>query len=148
MDTQPSKAPEVVTIDVHAAKLLITSGHRYLDVRTEEEFKKGHVDVENALNIPYMFNNPEGRVKNPKFMEQVLSVCKPDDHLVVDFKNVCNMGGGYLAWVENGFAVTKPSEEKKVVENGSAVTDPSEEEKVVETGFSVTKPSEGEKMVL
>ncbi|CAL5366189.1 unnamed protein product [Camellia sinensis] len=176
MDTQPSKAPEVVTIDVHAAKLLITSGHRFLDVRTEEEFKKGHVDVENALNIPYMFNNPEGRVKNPKFMEQVLSVCKPDDHLVVgcqsgvrsvyattdllkaeikeqfvvqwelqDFKNVCNMGGGYLAWVENGFAVTKPSEEKKVVENGSAVTDPSEEEKVVENGFSVTKPSE-EKM--
>ncbi|CAL5324262.1 unnamed protein product [Camellia sinensis] len=83
MDTQPSKAPEVVTIDVHAAKLLITSGHRFLDVRTEEEFKKGHVDVENALNIPYMFNNPEGRVKNPEFMEQVLSVCKPDDHLVV-----------------------------------------------------------------
>ncbi|CAL5366187.1 unnamed protein product [Camellia sinensis] len=107
MDAQPSKAPEVVTIDVHAAKLLITSGHRYLDVR--------------------------GRVKNPKFMEQVLSVCKPDDHLIVgcgsggrsvsatadllkaDFKNVCNMGGGYLAWVENGFAVTKPSEEKVVL---------------------------------
>lgn len=28
--------------------------------RTEEEFKKGHVDVENTLNIPYMFNTPEG----------------------------------------------------------------------------------------
>ncbi|CAL5369074.1 unnamed protein product [Camellia sinensis] len=68
MDAQPSKAPEVVTIDVHAAKLLITSGHRYLGVRDAE-----------------------------------------------DFKNVCNMGGGYLAWVENGFAVTKPSEEKVVL---------------------------------
>ncbi|CAL5324261.1 unnamed protein product [Camellia sinensis] len=56
-----------------------------------------------------------GRVKNPKFMEQVFSVCKPDDHLIVDFKNVCNMGGGYLAWVENGFTVTKPSEEKVVL---------------------------------
>ena len=28
--------------------------------RTEEEFKKGHVDVENALNIPYVFKTPKG----------------------------------------------------------------------------------------
>lgn len=27
-------------------------------IRTEEEFKKGH--LENALNIPYMFSTPEG----------------------------------------------------------------------------------------
>lgn len=81
--------------------------------RTEEEFKKGHVDFDGALNIPYMFNTPEGyfwshfftkklliiikivlilekkdcvvsgRVKNPKFMEQVLPVCNKDDHLIV-----------------------------------------------------------------
>uniref|UniRef100_A0A5B7B1M3 Putative thiosulfate sulfurtransferase 18 isoform X2 n=1 Tax=Davidia involucrata TaxID=16924 RepID=A0A5B7B1M3_DAVIN len=131
MDNQQSSggAEVVVTVDVHAAKDLIRAGHRYLDVRTEDEFKKGHVNVENALNIPYMFNTPEGRVKNPKFMEQVLSACTKDDHLVVgcqtgvrsvyattdllkaDFKHVCNMGGGYVAWVENGFAVKKPEVE-------------------------------------
>ncbi|KAF8410424.1 hypothetical protein HHK36_002953 [Tetracentron sinense] len=119
----------VVTVDVLAAKDLIRSGHRYLDVRTTEEFKKGHVDVENALNIPYMFNTPEGRVKNPQFLELVLSACSKDDHLVVgcqsgvrslhatadlleaDFKHVSNMGGGYAAWVETGFAVKKPEVE-------------------------------------
>ncbi|RVW51495.1 Rhodanese-like domain-containing protein 17 [Vitis vinifera] len=42
-----SSATEVVTIDVHAAKELTNSGYRYLDVRTVEEFKKGHADVEN-----------------------------------------------------------------------------------------------------
>ena len=51
---------EITTVDVHAAKHLTRSGHCYLDVRTEEEFKKGHVDVENPLNIPYMFNTPQG----------------------------------------------------------------------------------------
>ncbi|KAL3525255.1 hypothetical protein ACH5RR_013627 [Cinchona calisaya] len=127
MEPKLSSAAEVVTVDVEAAKALLHDGHRYLDVRTEEEFKKGH--VENALNIPYMFNTPEGRVKNPKFMEQVLSACKKEDRLLVgcqsgvrsvyattdllnaEFKNVCNMGGGYLDWVKNGFAVKKPEPE-------------------------------------
>ncbi|WMV16614.1 hypothetical protein MTR67_009999 [Solanum verrucosum] len=122
-----SSGAEVVTVDVHAARQLIQSGHRYLDVRTEEEFKKGHVD--NSLNIPYMFNTPRGRVKNPKFIEQVSSACDKEEKLLVgcqsgvrslyattdllnaEFKHVSNMGGGYLAWVENGFAVNKPQDE-------------------------------------
>ncbi|KAL8472449.1 hypothetical protein ACS0TY_028974 [Phlomoides rotata] len=115
---------QVTTVDVHAAKNLLNQGHRYLDVRTEEEFKNGH--PENALNIPYMFNTPEGRVKNPKFLDQVLAVCGKEDNLVVgcqsgvrsvyattdlldaEFKHVLNMGGGYIAWVGNGFEVKKP----------------------------------------
>jgi len=28
--------------------------------RTVEEFEKGHVDAEKIINIPYMFNTPEG----------------------------------------------------------------------------------------
>ncbi|KAH0770981.1 hypothetical protein KY290_014962 [Solanum tuberosum] len=125
--SQLGSGAEVVTVDVHAARQLIQSGHRYLDVRTEEEFKKGHVD--NSLNIPYMFNTPRGRVKNPKFIEQVSSACDKEEKLIVgcqsgvrslyattdllndDFKHVSNMGGGYLAWVENGFAVNKPQDE-------------------------------------
>uniref|UniRef100_M0ZVS1 Senescence-associated protein n=1 Tax=Solanum tuberosum TaxID=4113 RepID=M0ZVS1_SOLTU len=76
-----SSGAEVVTVDVHAARQLIQSGHRYLDVRTEEEFKKGH--VHNSLNIPYMFNTPRGRVKNPKFIEQVSSACDKEEKLIV-----------------------------------------------------------------
>ncbi|GAB2282843.1 hypothetical protein Dimus_017379 [Dionaea muscipula] len=77
-------ASEIPSVDVLVANdLLLRSGHRYLDVRTEEEFKRGHVDVGRPLNIPYMFNTPQGRVKNQKFMEQVMEVCNKDDHLIV-----------------------------------------------------------------
>ncbi|RZC66704.1 hypothetical protein C5167_010398 [Papaver somniferum] len=124
-----STTDTVVTIDVHKTKELVShSGHRYLDVRTTEEFNKGHVDVENPLNIPYMFNTPQGRVKNPEFLEQVTSACNKDDHLIVgcqsgvrsldasadllkaEFKHVSNMGGGYAAWMQNGLAVKKPDQ--------------------------------------
>uniref|UniRef100_A0A1D1YSW6 Rhodanese-like domain-containing protein 19, mitochondrial n=1 Tax=Anthurium amnicola TaxID=1678845 RepID=A0A1D1YSW6_9ARAE len=122
----PSCSPEpaVATVDVHAAKDLVCSGHRYLDVRTVEEFNKGH--PEGALNVPYMFFTPQGRVKNTEFVEQVSKICSKDDHVVVGcasgvrslqatadllsagFNHVKNMGGGFAAWTENGFAVRKP----------------------------------------
>ncbi|KAI3897660.1 hypothetical protein MKW92_018879 [Papaver armeniacum] len=124
-----STTDTVVTIDVHKTKELVAhSGHRYLDVRTTEEFNKGHVDVENPLNIPYMFNTPQGRVKNPEFLEQVIAACNKDDHLIVgcqsgvrsldastdllkaEFKHVSNMGGGYAAWMQKGLAVKKPDQ--------------------------------------
>ncbi|XP_030485706.1 thiosulfate sulfurtransferase 18-like isoform X2 [Cannabis sativa] len=120
---------EVSTIDVQTAKALINSDHLYLDVRTVEEFKKGHVESPKILNIPYMFNTPQGRVKNSEFLKEVSSACNKDDKLVVGcergirslsaatdmknagFKNVNNMGGGYLAWVKHGFLTQKPKEE-------------------------------------
>ncbi|XP_021759777.1 thiosulfate sulfurtransferase 18 isoform X2 [Chenopodium quinoa] len=116
---------QLVTVDVHAANDLIRSGHRYLDVRTPEEFNRGHVDVENCVNIPYFFFNPAGRVKNTKFLEQVSAVCSKDDHIVVGcqsgvrsgyattdllkagYKHVSNMEGGYASWVENELSVKK-----------------------------------------
>ncbi|KAL9148525.1 hypothetical protein ABFS82_12G046900 [Erythranthe guttata] len=119
-----SLGAEVVTIDVHAVKKLLSQGHLYIDVRTEEEFKNGH--LENAFNIPYMFNTPQGMVKNPNFIDQVVSRCDKEDHLIVGcksgvrsvyattdilnagFKHVLNMGGGYTAWIENGFSFKKP----------------------------------------
>ncbi|GMY12260.1 thiosulfate sulfurtransferase 18 [Fagus crenata] len=133
LKSQKSKAKfsgaEVVTVDVHAAKDQIKSGHKYLDVRTVEEYKKGHVGADKILNIPYMFNTPEGRVKNPQFLNEVSSACNKEDHLIVGcqsgvrslyatadllsagFKHASNMGGGYLAWVENGFLVQEPDDE-------------------------------------
>ncbi|XP_019177463.1 PREDICTED: thiosulfate sulfurtransferase 16, chloroplastic-like isoform X2 [Ipomoea nil] len=117
-------------VDVHVAQELLAKGHRYLDVRTEEEFKKGH--VENALNIPYMIINKSlGREKNPKFMNQVLSAIGKEEKLVVGcksgvrsmyaiedllselsmqkFKHVCNMEGGFDAWVKKGLPVHYPN---------------------------------------
>ncbi|XP_074573694.1 thiosulfate sulfurtransferase 16, chloroplastic-like [Curcuma longa] len=122
-----SEAAVPVTIDVHAANGLLVSGSKYLDVRTVEEFNKGH--PMGALNVPYMFFTPQGREQNPKFLERVSLVCDKDDHIVVGcrsgvrslyatedllkagFKDVKNMGGGYIAWVENGFQVKELKEE-------------------------------------
>ncbi|AES64041.1 putative Rhodanese-like domain-containing protein [Medicago truncatula] len=121
----------VVTLDVHAAKdLLHSSGYNYLDVRSVEEFNKSH--VENAINVPYMFKTEEGRVKNPDFVNQVAAICKSEDHLIVacnsggrsiracvdlhnsGFQHIVNMGGGYSAWVDAGFAGDdKPANELK-----------------------------------
>ncbi|XP_039042367.1 thiosulfate sulfurtransferase 18-like [Hibiscus syriacus] len=120
-----SSGSQAVTLDVVEAKHLIQSGYVnvYIDVRTVEEYKKGHVEAEKILNIPYMFNTPEGMVKNPEFMKEVSSFCKVEDPLIVDcqsgvrslhatadllkcgFKNVANMGGGYLAWNEKGLGI-------------------------------------------
>ncbi|KAK7250814.1 hypothetical protein RIF29_33522 [Crotalaria pallida] len=126
-----SLAAEVVTIDVNVTMGLIQKSHVYLDVRTVEEFQKGHVDAEKIINIPYMFNTPEGRVKNPEFLKEVLSAIKKEDHLIVGcqsgvrslyatsdllaegFKDVSNMGGGYLDWVKNELPVKIPVTNKK-----------------------------------
>ncbi|XP_015889749.3 thiosulfate sulfurtransferase 18 isoform X1 [Ziziphus jujuba] len=128
-----SPRPEVVTVDIHEAKELIKSGYGYLDVRTVEEFKEGHVDAPKIFNIPYLFNTPGGMVKNPEFLEKVSSTCKKEERLIVGcrsgvrslsaaadmlkdgFKDVRNMGGGYLAWLENRFSIKKPEDELQQV---------------------------------
>ncbi|KAI4327745.1 hypothetical protein L6164_020170 [Bauhinia variegata] len=125
-----SSGSEVVTVDVHSAKSLINKGYVYLDVRTVEEFEKGHVDAEKILNIPYKFITPEGRVKNPEFLKEVSAACNKEDHVIVGcqsggrslyatadlladgFKDVNNMGGGYRDWVKNEFAVIKRDKEE------------------------------------
>ncbi|KAG2647885.1 hypothetical protein PVAP13_1NG000400 [Panicum virgatum] len=125
-ETENSSAPATVTtVDVTAARDLIAAagGHRYLDVRTEEELSKlGHlVEVDRSINVPYMFITPEGgRVKNAQFVEQVASLFTKEEHVVVGCQsgkrseqacvdlqaaNVKNMGGGYLAWLQHGFPV-------------------------------------------
>ncbi|XP_068343366.1 thiosulfate sulfurtransferase 18-like isoform X3 [Pyrus communis] len=118
-------ASQLVSNDVVQTRLWRESNLRSLIYKTEEEYKKGHVDTKKIMNIPYMFNTPKGMVKNPQFLEEVSSACNKDDLIVVGcqsgvrslyatadllaagFKNVSNMGGGYLAWVEHDFPVTK-----------------------------------------
>ncbi|PAN12307.1 hypothetical protein PAHAL_2G258000 [Panicum hallii] len=115
----------VAAVGVAAAgDLLRSGGHRYLDVRTEEEFRDGH--VKDSLNVPYVFFTSQGREKNPQFIEQVAAHFDKQDNIVVGcksgvrselacfdlmaagFENVNNMEGGYDAWVENDLAVKKP----------------------------------------
>ncbi|KAL3820227.1 hypothetical protein ACJIZ3_006132 [Penstemon smallii] len=74
--------PEVIGFDVQVARYLLNHNrHRYLDIRAEEDFKKGH--VKNAVNIPFYLNTPGGKVKNPDFVNQVLLVLGKEDQIVV-----------------------------------------------------------------
>ncbi|CAL9780650.1 unnamed protein product, partial [Musa acuminata subsp. burmannicoides] len=75
-------AVDIVTVDGHEALGLVASGNRYLDVRLEEDFEKGH--VEGALNIPYYSSvTPQEKVKNPRFIEQVSSLFGKDEVFIV-----------------------------------------------------------------
>jgi hypothetical protein len=49
------------TVPVQVAHELINAGHRYLDVRTPEEYAAGH--VEGSINIPYMVKMGPGMPK-------------------------------------------------------------------------------------
>ncbi|RYQ81112.1 hypothetical protein Ahy_Scaffold1g107116 [Arachis hypogaea] len=76
-----------------------------------------------ALSTPATFISMSGKVKNPDFLKEVSSVCNKEDHLVVGcqsgvrslyattdlvadgYKDVKDMGGGYMEWVKNKFPV-------------------------------------------
>ncbi|KAG6775642.1 hypothetical protein POTOM_019122 [Populus tomentosa] len=115
----PTSVPVRVAHELHQA------GHRYLDVRTPDEFSAGH--AAGAINIPYIpysvlisvcFN--AGMTKNPKFVEEVLSHFRKHDEIIVGcqlgkrsmmaatdllaagFTAVTDIAGGFAAWTQNG----------------------------------------------
>lgn len=111
-----------VTVPVEAAFELLKEGYRYLDVRTQEEFVKGHVEA--AVNIPYMFKEETGGMtKNVNFVEEVSKQFNKDENFIVgcqsgrrslmavndliavDFKGTKDMGGGISAWIQSGYKI-------------------------------------------
>uniref|UniRef100_M4F7Y0 Rhodanese domain-containing protein n=1 Tax=Brassica campestris TaxID=3711 RepID=M4F7Y0_BRACM len=108
----------VSAIDAHE---LLQAGHRYLDVRTPEEFSQGHAT--GAINVPYMNRGnffAFWMSKNPNFLEQVSSHFGKGDEVLVGcqsggrslrataelldagFTGVKDISGGYSAWAQNG----------------------------------------------
>ncbi|GFY87798.1 hypothetical protein Acr_05g0014370 [Actinidia rufa] len=106
------------SVPVRVAHELLQAGHRYLDVRTSEEFSGGHAI--GAINVPYMFKVGSGMSKNHDFLEQVLSHFGKDDEIIIGclsgkrslmaatdlisagFTGVTDIAGGYAAWAQNG----------------------------------------------
>ncbi|KAL4645622.1 hypothetical protein ACB092_02G247600 [Castanea dentata] len=106
------------SVPVRVAHELLQAGHRYLDVRTPEEFSAGHAS--GAINIPYMYRVGSGMVKNPNFKAEVLSHFGKYDEIIVGcqlgkrslmaatellaagFTGITDIAGGYAAWTQNG----------------------------------------------
>ncbi|XP_030525589.1 thiosulfate sulfurtransferase 16, chloroplastic-like [Rhodamnia argentea] len=118
-----SAAGESQSVMVNIAQELLSKGHRYLDVRTCDEFKAGHPS--GALNIPYMFRTGAEMSKNPRFLDEVSSHFAKDDAFVVGcqsgrrslmavidlqsagYGRVANVAGGYSAWTEKGLPTSE-----------------------------------------
>ncbi|KAK7252999.1 hypothetical protein RIF29_37359 [Crotalaria pallida] len=112
---EATKVP--TSVPVRVAHELLLAGHKYLDVRTPEEFDAGHAP--DAVNIPYMFRAGSGMTKNPNFLKEVSSQFRKDDEIIVGcqlgkrsmmaandllaagFTGVTDIAGGYAAWTQN-----------------------------------------------
>ncbi|XVF63594.1 hypothetical protein PTKIN_Ptkin09bG0099400 [Pterospermum kingtungense] len=74
------------SVSVRVAYELFQAGHRYLDVRTSDEFNAGH--PHEAINIPYYLKiGGEGMVKNSKFLEEVSSEFGKKNKIIVGCKS-------------------------------------------------------------
>ncbi|KAJ8764474.1 hypothetical protein K2173_006214 [Erythroxylum novogranatense] len=109
------------SVPVRVAHELLQAGHRYLDVRTPEEFSAGH--AEGAINVPYMYRVGSGMNKNSKFLEEVSahfgkydeiivgcqrgkrSLMAAADLLAFGYTAVTDIAGGYAAWTQNGLPI-------------------------------------------
>ena len=86
-------------------------GYVYLDVRTPDEFKKGH--PKGAVNVPVFIAAPAGRELNPNFLALAIKKLQKNAKLVVGcqsggrsakaceilcaegYKSVCNVCGSF-----------------------------------------------------
>lgn len=81
---------DVKRVSPKEAQALLENGYVYLDVRTEEEFREGHVP--GALNVPFMLRGPGGMTPNPDFMSVMESAFDRGERIVVG----CRSGGRSL----------------------------------------------------
>jgi len=111
-DFKKEALKHITTITVSEAKALLDKGGvTFLDVRTETEFKKGH--------IPGAMNLPRGKLEFKIDKEiadknaQVVLYCKTSGRsalatytlVKMGYKNLKNMDGGWEAWTKAGYPV-------------------------------------------
>ncbi|KAG0477830.1 hypothetical protein HPP92_012549 [Vanilla planifolia] len=114
-DGQEAAVP--TSVPVRVAHELLQAGHRYLDVRTVDEFNAGH--VVGAMNIPFLLKVGSGMTRNPNFLNEVAKAFRKDDEILIGcqsgrrslmaaaelssmgFNAVVDVAGGYSAWVNN-----------------------------------------------
>lgn len=86
-------------------------GYVFLDCRDQFEYKKGHIP--GAINISRGLMEWKIEKKIPNKNEKIVMYCKSGGrstlaaHAIqrMGYKNVVNVDGGWLAWVEAGYPV-------------------------------------------
>jgi len=111
-DFKKEALKHITTITLSEAKALLDKGgFTFLDVRTEKEFKKGH--------IPGAVNFPRGKLefgidkKIPDKNTSIVVYCKTGGRsalatytlVKMGYKNLKNMDGGWKAWTKAGYPV-------------------------------------------
>uniref|UniRef100_A0A0E0NA42 Rhodanese domain-containing protein n=1 Tax=Oryza rufipogon TaxID=4529 RepID=A0A0E0NA42_ORYRU len=100
MSSNKKELEALPIVDAGEVRELMSSGHHYLDVRLGKDFDKAHAD--GARNISYYLSvTPSGKEKNPHFVDEVASLFGKDEHLIVGFKNVRNLKGGYQSFLRS-----------------------------------------------
>ena len=111
------------SVDPNQATRLINDGAALLDVRTEAEYKNGH--IANAVNIP--ISQLKSRLDKLSFSktEPLVIYCQTGSRsgracallAKSGYEKVYNLGGGIMAWQSAGMPVTKgkskPNKKKK-----------------------------------
>ncbi|XP_062102721.1 thiosulfate sulfurtransferase 16, chloroplastic-like [Humulus lupulus] len=105
------------SVPVRVAHELLQAGHRYLDVRTPEEFSAGHAP--GAVNIPYMYRIGSGMTRNPHFLAEASSHFRKQDEIIVGCQSgkrsmmaatdllasgytyITDIAGGFATWSHN-----------------------------------------------
>lgn len=105
------------SVPVRVALELLQAGHHYLDIRTPEDFERGH--AAGAINIPYVFNFGQGLIRNLHFLEQVAAVFGKDTEIILGcqdgklsrmaandlasagFTGITGIAGGFMSWMNN-----------------------------------------------
>jgi rhodanese-related sulfurtransferase len=99
-------------ISVEQAKAELTAGKAvFLDVRTEKEFKKGHIPKAVFLQRGLLEFKVEGKL--PDKNAKVIVYCKTggraslaaDTLQKMGYKNVVSIAGGWAAWSKAGYPV-------------------------------------------
>ena len=111
-DFKKEALKHISTITVSEAKALLDKGgFTFLDVRTEKEFKKGH--------IPGAINLPRGKLEFvidkdiPDKNAPIVVYCRTGGRsalatytlVKMGYKNLKNMDGGWKAWTKAGYPV-------------------------------------------
>ena len=102
----------ICEITVSEAKsLLDKGGYLFLDCREPKEFKMGHIP--GAMNIPRGLMEFKIAKKIPNKNEPIVLYCKSGGRgclatctlCQMGYRNVKNMGGGWLAWEKSGYPI-------------------------------------------